>query len=217
MQVIRNIYFIVLYLLQFKLINKKDMSTNTDKKTIKQLSVDTEVSDVAVWVEKDKTMRRIGKAAFDTAVASQPTITTDKIVPRTSGGDITLEGPLKITTAGDGLGYGTGAGGTRTQITSITTGVGLNAICGEITTVSSTLAAGADATFSVTNTAFETGDVVIVHTKSYGGTADGIPICNISSVDGATNTFSINIRNTGAVALDAVIVISFAIVKAVTA
>ena len=101
-------------------------------------------------------------------------------------------------------------GGTVTQITSITTGVTLNTNSGQITTVSSVLATGVDATFTVTNSEVAATDVVIVNTGSYGGTADGIPVCNCSAV--AAGSFDINIRNTGAVTLDAVIVINFVVV-----
>ena len=115
--------------------------------------------------------------------------------------------------ASDGrpLGYGTGDGSTVTQATSITTGVEINANSGTITTVSSTLATGVDATFTVTNDKVEANDVPVVCTKSYGGTADGIPICNVSAV--ADGSFDVNIRNTGAVTLDAVIVLSFNVFK----
>jgi len=104
----------------------------------------------------------------------------------------------------------TGNGGAVTQITSITTGVTLNTDAGEITTVSAALGAGVDATFTVTNSAVEAADCIIVNTKTYGGTADGIPICTCQSV--AAGSFEINIRNTGAVALDAVVVISFVVI-----
>ena len=103
-----------------------------------------------------------------------------------------------------------GDGGTVTQATDINTTVVLNTESGQITTVSTTLAAGVDATFTVTNSAVAAQDVVICNTGSYGGTADGIPICNTESV--GAGTFDINIRNTGAVALDAVVVINFAVV-----
>ena len=115
--------------------------------------------------------------------------------------------------ASDGrpLGYGTGDGSTVTQATSITTGVEINANSGTITTVSSVLATGVDATFTVTNDKIEANDTPIVVTKSYGGTADGIPTASVSAV--ADGSFDVNIRNQGAVTLDAVIVLSFSVIK----
>ncbi len=120
--------------------------------------------------------------------------------------------------AGDGLGYaseaiGTAIGGAVTQASSITTGVTLNKLCGTITTVSAALATGVDASFTLTNSKIAATDSIIVQTKSYGGTADGIPVCAIQSVD--AGSCIINIMNNGAVTLDAVIVISFAVIKAV--
>ena len=101
--------------------------------------------------------------------------------------------------------------GAVTQITSITTGVTLNKACGVITTVAATLAAGADASFVVTNNQVAVGDIVICHTGTYGGTADGIPICNVEAV--AAGSFKVNIRNTGAQALDALLTINFAVIQ----
>lgn len=106
-----------------------------------------------------------------------------------------------------GLGYTTATNGTVTQITSLVTGVTVSKHTGVITTFAATLVAGADATFTVTNTAVFATDVVLCCTKSYGGTADGIPVCNVVAV--AAGSFDINIRNTGAVTLDALITINF--------
>ena len=126
-----------------------------------------------------------------------------------------LQGGLLAEGDTEGVGYGTGAGSTVTQATSITTGVTINKVCGTITTVSSTLGTGADATFTVTNSTVAATDVVIASIKSYGGTADGIPTVHVSAT--AAGSFDVNIRNQGATTLDAVIVINFAVIKAVAA
>ena len=115
----------------------------------------------------------------------------------------------------NGLGYSTGAGGAVTQITSATTSVTLNKLCGQITTVPLALAAGVDVSFTLTNSFIAAGDVVVVSTKSYGGTSDGIPIASTQAT--AAGSCIINIRNTGAVTLDALAVINFAVIKAVAA
>mgnify|MGYP003635823390 CR=1 FL=1 len=196
------------------------MSTNNDKQNQKQLTTAIEVSDVAVWDKHNKEMRRISKVAFDADVASKPILITDQITPRTSGGDIkvgSMVGTSKIVTEAstEGIGYTTGAGGAVTQITTIATAVALNTMCGTITTVSSTLAAGADASFRLTNSNLAATDTIIIHTASYGGTADGIPITNIENI--GSGFANINIRNTGAVTLDALITIRFSIIKSVNA
>jgi hypothetical protein len=70
-----------------------------------------------------------------------------------------------MTSSGGGVGYATGAGGTVTQITSRTTGVTLNKLCGSITLFS---AAGQATyqTFTVTNSQVAATDVIRVVQKS---------------------------------------------------
>jgi len=122
-----------------------------------------------------------------------------------------------ITSSGDteGVGYATGAGGAVTQITSATTAVVSNTVSGQITTVALTNAAGVDHIFTLTNSTIAATDVVVVSIGTYGGTADGIPVVNVVAT--AAGSCVINLRNTGAVALDALAVINFAVIKAVAA
>ena len=103
-------------------------------------------------------------------------------------------------------------GGTVTQATSISTGVTLSKRKGQITTVASTLAAGAEAEFTVTNTEVAATDVVVVST-TYAGA--GTPVISVKGV--AAGSFVIVITNLHAAnALDAVLVINFAVIKGVT-
>lgn len=109
------------------------------------------------------------------------------------------------------IGYSAG-GGAVTQITSITTGVTTDSVCGQITTVSATLAAGAEATFTVTDVFVDAQDVVLVAVGSYAGA--GLPVVHCTRV--AAGAFDITISNLdGAAALNAAIVINFAVIKAV--
>lgn len=105
--------------------------------------------------------------------------------------------------------------GTVTQITSITTGVTINKPAGVITTVSSTLAALAVASFTVSNTTVTTSSIVIASICGYSGTflTNGFPILSISNV--TTNAFTVNIFNggNGVAALSGVINISFVVLK----
>lgn len=111
------------------------------------------------------------------------------------------------------LGYATGAGGTVTQLTDRTTGVTLNKTCGAITTHTASLAAAAEATFTVTNSTVAATDVVVVSIKP-GGT--GTPQAYVSNV--AAGSFAITITNLHASVADtSADVINFAVVKAVAA
>lgn len=78
---------------------------------------------------------------------------------------LTVDSAGTITSSGGAIGYGTGAGGTVTQITSRTTGVALNKPSGEITLVS---AAGSASwqTFTLTNSFIATSDSVRCVQKS---------------------------------------------------
>lgn len=114
-------------------------------------------------------------------------------------------------TANARVGYVTGAGGAVTQITSITTGVTLNKACGQITTVASTLAAAAEAEFTVTNSEVAATDCVVLNTTYAGG---GTPLVQARTI--AAGSFKVVITNLHAsAALDAVVVINFVVIKGV--
>lgn len=113
------------------------------------------------------------------------------------------------------LGYATGAGSTVTQTTNRSTGVTINALCGSITTDTTSLAAEASAVFVVTNSKVEIGDVVVVAIRS------GKVALNTSvQVDAvAAGSFSIAVINNNVASGTAetgAIVINFAVIKAVT-
>jgi hypothetical protein len=94
------------------------------------------------------------------------------------------------------------------QATSITTSVPVMTQAGVITTVSSTLAAGATTTFDVTNPYVRAESVVLVTLSGYTGA--GVPIVSSGSPSGGS--FSIHIRNIhDSAALDNTIKISYVI------
>lgn len=132
--------------------------------------------------------------------------TTEVVVGESSTG-------LSVTTASGSIGYGTGAGGAVTQITSSSTGVTLSKPTGQITTVALTTAAGAEETFTVTNTLVAATDTIVVST-TYAGA--GTPLVFVKKV--AAGSFDISITNVHATAaLDALMVINFALIKGVAA
>lgn len=99
-----------------------------------------------------------------------------------------------------------------TQATSITTGVTLNAYSGAVTTVSQTVAAGAEAEFTVTNSKVAATDVVVACIKTH--TSAGTFAADVSAV--AAGSFKLRLTNLHASAAgDNVLVINFLVLKAV--
>jgi len=111
-----------------------------------------------------------------------------------SGGSITFEGQTAVT-----------------QLTSITTGVTCSAMTGVITTVSQTVAAGAEAEFTVTNTLVAATDVVVACIKTH--TSAGTFDVAVSAV--AAGSFKLRLTNLDASAAgNNVLVINFLVFKA---
>lgn len=79
-----------------------------------------------------------------------------------------------------------------TQLTSITTGVTLNAGAGVITTVSSTLAADTTASFTVTNSAVSSSSLVLANIVNYSG-SQGSPDVRVQNV--TNGAFTVAVRN----------------------
>lgn len=98
-----------------------------------------------------------------------------------------------------------------TQLTNITTGVTCNAYSGVITTVSQTVAAGAEAEFTVTNNKVAATDIVVACIKTH--TSAGSYVANVSTV--ANGSFKIQLTNLhGSNAGNNVLVINFIVLKA---
>lgn len=153
-----------------------------------------------------------GTSWFAEPLGSSDGFNVDGVL-RTAAAALTSAGAVTSTSATAGVGYATGAGGAVTQATSITTGVTLNTVTGQITTVSAATAAGAEDTFTVTNSAVAATDVVPV-TTTYAGA--GLPLVYCSKV--AAGSFNVTISNLAAVsALDAALVINFVVLKGVAA
>jgi hypothetical protein len=98
-----------------------------------------------------------------------------------------------------------------TQLTSITTGVTCSALTGVITTVSQTVAAGAEADIVVTNTLVAATDVVVACIKTH--TSGGTFAVSVATV--AAGSFTLRLTNLHASAAgDNVLVINFLVLKA---
>ena len=127
--------------------------------------------------------------------------------------DLVIATSITVSSPTDAIGYSTGAGGAVTQITTAATAVTLNKPCGQITTVALTTAAAAEEAFVVNDSLVDANDVVAVCT-TYAGA--GKPIVSVTNV--GAGVFTVNITNVHAsAALDAVLVVNFALIKSVAA
>lgn len=111
------------------------------------------------------------------------------------------------------IGYQAGVGGAITQITSKATGVTLNKVCGQITTHNAALAAAAEVSFTVTNSAVAATDVVVASIAS--GATAGAYVVQVDAV--AAGSFRVSISNQSAGSLGEALVINFVVLKAVAA
>lgn len=126
-----------------------------------------------------------------------------------TNGNLLSQGSLVSSSPSGGVGYFTGAGSTVTQITSRTTGVTINNVCGAITLVS---AAGSTTwqSFTVTNSRVASTDVIIVNQDS------GTDLYQIFVTNVAAGSFRITFATTGGTTTEQP-VFNFSIIKAVTA
>lgn len=145
-------------------------------------------------------------------ISLNPTGTGNIVLGRAATGvSFAATGLVTSSSSSDGIGYATGAGGAVTQATNRTTGVTLSKISGQITTSTGSLAAGAAAEFTVTNTTVAATDVIAVNITP-GGT--GRPWAYVSNV--SAGSFKITVENHHASTADtSADVINFAVIKAV--
>ena len=125
---------------------------------------------------------------------------------------IDVSGNVLVTGSG-GLGYGTGSGGTVTQLTSKSTPVTLNKPTGKITMNNASLAAGAYATFTLYSTSISIHDNINIQLKSgLYNTGYRVGICAMS--DGACSVY---IKNDTAGALAEPVMLTYSVIKGATA
>jgi hypothetical protein len=136
-------------------------------------------------------------------------ITRDKAL--ISESDITAKGSLLSTSSTGGIGYGAGAGGEVTQITSKDTNVTLNKISGKITMNNAALAAGATVSFYVFNSTVGIRDVVVA-TAQDGFSGNYLAQAYLL----ATGAFAIRVTNTSGSSQSEAAIINFVVIKAVS-
>lgn len=165
---------------------------------------------------KTLTAPTISNPTVTTGTFSSPALTTPTLGVAT-GTSLAVSGLLTSSSPSAGIGYATGAGGAVTQLTNRSTGVTVvpnPSICGAITTNNTSLAAGAEATFTVTNSAVAVGDVVVVCARSGQTAATSIPF--VTTV--AAGSFNITLSNFNASTADTgAMIINYLVLKAVSA
>ena len=112
------------------------------------------------------------------------------------------------------IGYAAGAGGSVSQLSTKSAGVTLNALSGQVTTSNATLAAGAVATFAVSNSQVAVTDTIILNLKG-GQVASGSYRYWVDRVQ--AGSFSVSIENRSGGALSEALIFNFAVLKAVAA
>lgn len=160
-------------------------------------------------------MIRFKWSGYLQALLDKCTITLATITGATISSSTITSSSLAGTnvTATGNFGYATGAGGAVTQLTDKTTGVTLNKRSGAITTHDNSLAAGAEVSFTLTNSTIAATDVVVVCIKS-GGTAGAYNVV-VDAV--AAGSCQISLTNLSTGALGEALVLNFAVIKAVAA
>lgn len=127
----------------------------------------------------------------------------------TDADEVPISGMLgRMAFVDEWCGYAQG-GGSVTQATSKSTGVTLNTPCGQITLSNASLAAGTAVAFTLTNSQIAPQDVVAVSIKS-GATAGAYAV---STLDIASGSVKIVLRNLTASALSEAVVLNFVIIK----
>lgn len=149
----------------------------------------------------------------DMVLQTSPTLITPALGVATAD-SLASAGLVKSSSPSAGVGYATGAGAAITQATNRSTGVTINAVCGAITGDATSLAAGAEAVFTVTNSSVALRDVVVLSVVS--GPTANTSVFSVSRT--AAGAFDIKIHNLHASTADTgAPIINFAVIKAVNA
>lgn len=197
----------------------------TKKVTAKALAGAAVADLVAVWNNVATTFSGIKLDVTDTASAAGSFLLNLLVggaarFQVTKAGAVTAASSIRSTSSSAGVGYATGAGGAQTQSGTRTTGVTLNAICGQITLVAGTIAGHEADEFVLTNSAIGADDVVVVSIKSglAAGTAKYYRV-GVTAVATGSCTISVGNIDNGTIpaAGSDTPVLSFAVIKAVAA
>lgn len=139
-----------------------------------------------------------------------PSGTSGNAITWTNVMTLNASGNLLLQSGTGGLGYGTGAGGTVTQLTSKSTAVTLNKPTGQITMNNAALAAGASVGFNLNN------NLISGNQDLLSITTGGASNYDISYSCGTGIAF-ILVKNKSAGSLSEALIINFAVIKGATA
>lgn len=115
------------------------------------------------------------------------------------------------------LAYVLGTGAEATQLTSKSTAVTINALCGQITLASDSLAASTSVSFTMTNSNIQTTDIVLVNAANVAGAAPTANTYSVACDAVLAGSCRIQVRNVSGSAAAEALVLNFAIIKAVNA
>ena len=115
------------------------------------------------------------------------------------------------------LAFVSGSGSVVTQLTSKSTGVTINTLCGQITTSNDSLASDTSVSFTMTNSNISATDIVMVNVASVGGVAPTANTYSVSCDAVLAGSCRIQIRNISGTAAAQALVLNFAVIRAVNA
>lgn len=164
-------------------------------------------------IEFSATAKLLGRSTAGSGAAEEIGVTGGLTL---TGGNLGLGAitPTSVAASGGAIGYATGAGGTVAQLTSKTTAVTLNKVCGQFATLNDALAAGATASFQVNNSNIAATDTILINLQG-GQATNGTYRYWIEKV--AAGSFIVTIENRSAGGLSEALTFNFAAHKAVTA
>jgi len=143
--------------------------------------------------------------------STAPTGTGNGAIPWVGVMELNALGSLLLTSGTGGLGYGTGSGGTVTQVTSKSTAVTLNKPSGQIVMNNASLVASGTVAFRFNNSLIDAYSVVKLSIV-YSAASEYVSyyICEGATWNGFTYVY---IKNIGGATLSEALVINFVIIK----